>query len=76
MSSRLATKKKMREDEHLMDWIEYSNLLQEKSKKKMSSTTKLWKKRGDGSDNGLVYNKYTMMFERVVAADSDDGKSF
>ena len=38
--------------------------------------TKLWKKRGDGSDNGLVYNKYTMMFERVVAADSDDGKSF
>lgn len=74
MSSRLATKKKMREDEHLMDWIEYSNLLQEKSKKKMSSTTKLWKKRGDGSDNGLVYNKYTMMFERVNA-DSDDGKS-
>jgi hypothetical protein len=71
MSSRLATKKRMREDGHLMDWIEYSNLLQAKSKK-MSSTTKLWKKRGDGSDNGLVYNKYTMMFERVVNADSDD----
>lgn len=77
MSSRLATKKRMRKDEHLMDWIEYSNLLQEKSKKKMSSsTTKLWKTRGDGSDNGLVYNKYTMMFERVVDADSDVGKSF
>jgi hypothetical protein len=75
MSSRLATKKRMREDEHLMDWIEYSNLLQEK-RKKMGSTTKLWKKRGDGSDNGLVYNKYTMMFERVDNADSDDGKSF
>ncbi|KAL7451279.1 hypothetical protein ACHAWC_003101, partial [Mediolabrus comicus] len=71
MSSRLATKKRMREDEHLMDWIEYSNLLQEKSKK-MGSTTNLWKKRGDGSDNGLVYNKYTMMFERVDNADSDD----
>lgn len=77
MSSRLAIKKRMREDEHLMDWIEYSNLLQEKSKKMMSSTTKLWKKRGDGSvDNGLVYNKYTMMFERVGGANSDDGKSF
>jgi hypothetical protein len=64
------TKKK---EDVWMNWKEYSKLLQQKNKKKGGSKTRM-KLGRSGKKGDLVYNKYTMMFERVAKSDTK-GKS-
>ena len=63
-----------------MNWKEYSNLLQQKNNKKVKNNKKQmssqrWSRvvRNGGE---LVYNKFAMMFERIVKKSDLEGKFF
>ena len=77
MSSRLSNNRTNSKKE--MNWGEYSTLLWQKTMKNNNKN-----KIGGGNSGsrsrkrGMVYNKYTMMFERVIEKSSDSaaGKNF